>query len=173
MLSVLRRHQQRKRNVPYYSPYAAEQHQQQHQQPMPVGAPIEQLAHDFSDTERDNIADEISQLMAKRYPVEKNLARTSMYKHFTDESLYHGVNLNAPEVHQQQPHSRRCSCGELSANYASSIGSDSEDSIDIGLLSLPKYSFTHRNLMLSFEDQENLENEAMEVYTNFGYETSF
>lgn len=36
-----------------------------------------------------------------------------------------------------------------------------------------KYPFSHRNIQLSFEDKENLENEAMEVYNNYGYDISF
>lgn len=94
--------------------------------------------------------------MAKRFTVEKNISRSSMYKHFNDESLYHGVNLNIPQrqVQQQQQQQQRCTCGDA--------------------LHDSKYQFNHRNIQLSFEDKENLENEAMEVFCcNLGYETSF
>lgn len=99
--------------------------------------------------EQNNIHDQINTLMTKKFHVEKNFARSSMYKHFNDESLYHGVNLNLPR--------QRCSCSDL-PNPATIA---------------PKYPFSHRNIQLSFEDKENLENEAMEVFTNFGYDISF
>lgn len=99
----------------------------------------------------NNIQDEITTFMAKRFTIEKNMSRSSMYKHFNDESLYHGVNLNIPERPVQQ---QRCNC----------IDSPHDT----------KYQFNHRNIQLSFEDKENLENEAMEVFCcNLGYETSF
>lgn len=99
----------------------------------------------------NNIQAEITTFMAKRFTVEKNISRSSMYKHFNDESLYHGVNLNIPERQVQQP---RCNC--------------------IDTLHDSKYQFNHRNIQMSFEDKENLENEAMEVFCcNLGYETSF
>lgn len=95
---------------------------------------------------QNNIQAEIDTFMSKRFTVEKNFARSSMYKHFNDESLYHGVNLNVPR--------QRCSCsGPLPMS--------------------PKYQFTHRNIQLSYEDKENLENEAMEVFGNLAFESSF
>lgn len=96
---------------------------------------------------RNNVHDEINSYMSKNFTVEKNIARSSMYKHFNDESLYHGVNLNLPR--------QRCSCSILPSMVPS------------------KYPFSHRNIQLSFEDKENLENEAMEVYNNYGYDISF
>lgn len=97
--------------------------------------------------DRNNMHDEINSFMSKNFTVEKNYARSSMYKHFNDESLYHGVNLNVPR--------QRCSCSILPSMVPS------------------KYPFSHRNIQLSFEDKENLENEAMEVFSNYGYDISF
>lgn len=97
--------------------------------------------------DRNNVQDEINSFMSKNFAVEKNFARSSMYKHFNDESLYHGVNLNLPR--------QRCSCSILPSMVPS------------------KYPFSHRNIQLSFEDKENLENEAMEVYNNYSYDISF
>lgn len=97
--------------------------------------------------DRNNVHDEINSYMSKNFTVEKNYARSSMYKHFNDEALYHGVNLNLPR--------QRCSCSILPSMVPS------------------KYPFSHRNIQLTYEDQENLENEAMEVYNNFGYDISF
>lgn len=97
--------------------------------------------------QRNNVHDEINSYMSKNFTVEKNYARSSMYKHFNDESLYHGVNLNLPR--------QRCSCSILPSMVPS------------------KYPFSHRNIQLTFEDKENLENEAMEVYNNYGYDISF
>lgn len=123
----------------------------------PLDAPATPL--DFSTlVAQNNVAEQIQQLMAKRFTVEKNVARSSKYKHFTDESLYHGVNLNGPPA--------ACSCGGDSDSGNDSDGGSTD-------CAAPKYAFTHRNLSMSFEDKENLENEAMEVYTNLGYETSF
>lgn len=96
--------------------------------------------------------------MAKQFTVEKNLARSSMYKHFSDESLYHGVNLSAPP-----PPPPRCTCAH--PDQQEFIHTDT--SMKIAPL------FNHRHIQMSHEDQENLDNEAMEVYTNFGYELSF
>lgn len=96
---------------------------------------------------QNNIQDEINTFMSKRFTVEKNFARSSMYKHFNDDSLYHGVNLNVPR--------QRCSCSPTIIPVS------------------PKYQFTHRNIQLSYEDKENLENEAMEVFGNLAFETSF
>lgn len=97
--------------------------------------------------ERNNVHDEINSFMSKNFTVEKNYARSSMYKHFNDESLYHGVNLNLPR--------QRCSCSILPSMVPS------------------KYPFSHRNIQLTYEDKENLENEAMEVYNNYGYDITF
>lgn len=97
--------------------------------------------------DRNNVHDEINSYMSKNFTVEKNYARSSMYKHFNDESLYHGVNLNLPR--------QRCSCSILPSMVPA------------------KYPFSHRNIQLTFEDKENLENEAMEVYNNYGYDISF
>lgn len=134
--------------------------------PSPPASPIHAVPLDFAThgVVPNNIAEQIQQLMAKRFAVEKNVARSSMYKHFTDESLYHGVNLNVPP-----PPQHACSCG---SDSDSGHDSDSEDSLG-STRPTTKYAFTHRNLSMSFEDKENLENEAMEVYTNLGYETSF
>lgn len=114
-------------------------------------APSMSPVHDDRFIQPNNIQDEITAFMAKRFTVEKNISRSSMYKHFNDESLYHGVNLNIPDRQVQQ---QRCNCNDIQ-----------HDS---------KYQFNHRNIQLSFEDKENLENEAMEVFCcNLGYETSF
>lgn len=124
--------------------------------PSPPPSPIIRSANpiDFINIDQNNIHDEINQLISKRFTVEKNVARSSMYKHFSDESLYHGVNLNMP--------GHRCSCADIPTVDNVSAVSESN-----------KYAFHHRNIQMSFEDQENLDNEAMEVYTNFGYDISF
>lgn len=107
--------------------------------------PVQPVSVPTISIDQNNIQDEINSFMSKKFVVEKNIARSSMYKHFNDESLYHGVNLNQPR--------QRCSCVDLPVP--------------------PKYQFTHRNISFSYEDQENLDNEAMEVYTNLAYDISF
>lgn len=108
--------------------------------------------------DQNNIHDEINSFMSKGFAVEKNVARSSMYKHFNDESLYHGVNLNLPR--------QRCSCSHIEST-------DLLQSNEM-YISSSKYQFNHRNIQLSYEDKENLENEAMEVYCNLAYyDTSF
>lgn len=178
MLSALRRNRAARSagvaaaTAPYHYYQPAEQ-----APPSPPASPIYTSApttalfgndgDEYTVERRNNIADEIACLMSKRFTVEKNLARSSMYKHFTDESLYHGVNLNAPAPNTAAPATRDCLCAALD------FGGDSDSEQQQYYDSAAKYPFTHRNLSLSFEDKENLENEAMEVYTNLGYETSF
>ncbi|KAJ6650129.1 Enhancer of split mgamma protein [Pseudolycoriella hygida] len=84
--------------------------------------------------ERNNVHDEINSLMSKNFTAEKNYTLSSMYKHFNDESLYHGVNLNLPR--------QRCSCTNLQSKVW-------------------KHPFGQRNIQLSFGDKDNLENDAM------------
>lgn len=184
MLSALRRKRAARSasaaSAPYHHYYEVTSEPAATSLPTPPASPVQASApfgaDYYSDADayytaerRNSIADEIATLMTKRFTVEKNLARTSMYKHFTDDSLYHGVNLNVPSTSTSASapaaNDRDCTCTDLDI-----FSSDSELQHPNATV---KYPFTHRNLSLSFEDKENLENEAMEVYTNIGYETSF
>lgn len=96
---------------------------------------------------------ELSEFLTNnKYIPEKNFARTknssSKYKHFQDDSLYHGVNLNlAPpqQSNQQQQHRQGEDC----------------------LCNL-QFRFYTRQFQITPEDVQNLENEAMEVI-DYGY----
>lgn len=100
---------------------------------------------------QNNIRNELNELIGKQLVADNNQKRSSMYKHFEDDFLYHGVNLNIETV--QKTVNKRCSC------YLDSCPSNRH-----------RYSFNHRNIQLSPEDRDNLENEALQqVYFNYGY----
>lgn len=91
---------------------------------------------------------ELNEFLTKKFIPEKNFARTktSKYKHFQDDSLYHGVNLNLvpQQSNQQQQHQTEdCLCNL-------------------------QFRFYTRNFQITPEDVQNLENEAMEVI-DYGY----
>lgn len=112
----------------------------------------------------NNLQDEINSLMAKSFDNDQptNYNRSDFndteesYTTFTDEELYYGVNLNATP---RPPPQMRCACCQLQMSPSAELNT-------------PRFS--HRNIQLTFEDCQNLENEAMEVFTNFSYyDTSF
>lgn len=113
---------------------------------------------------QNNVQDEINSLMSKSFDNDEpsnynssDLGEEESYTTFTDEELYYGVNLNATP--RPQRHQALCACCQLQMSPSAELNT-------------PRFS--HRNIQLTFEDCQNLENEAMEVYTNFGYlDTSF
>lgn len=115
----------------------------------------------------NNLQSEINSLMAKSFDnnvtVNYNTSNSELnedgpsYTTFTDDELYYGVNLNATP--RPSNHQARCACCQQQMSPSAQLHT-------------PR--FNHRNIQLTFEDCQNLENEAMEVYTNFGYfDTSF
>lgn len=125
----------------------------------------------------NNLQDEINTLISKSFDNDEPANYNNInemnddepsYTTFTDDELYYGVNLNATprpamsssfnatSAPYQEP---RCACCQLQMSPSAQLNT-------------PRFS--HRNIQLTYEDCQNLENEAMEVYTNFGYfDTSF
>lgn len=113
---------------------------------------------------------------------EKNLNdSTSSYKPFTSDELYYGVNLNTILLPIEPATSvveknrlKRCSC-HLETNNTSERKQQQVAKRPTSFHGLPhNYQFSHRNIQLSEEDYQNLENEAMEVCKKYSYyDTSF
>lgn len=131
----------------------------------------------------------------------KNLNESgSSYKPFSTDDLYYGVNLNT----DVGPYSanvfkaKRCSCyidpdhdaqfmpppatrrRPVSTSFLPSPQSTlitteaTVHTVPKQEQSSPTYPFNHRNIRLSLEDCQNLENEAHKVYRKFSYyDTSF
>lgn len=112
---------------------------------------------------------------------------TSSYKPFIGDDLYYGVNLNTNIPTTMQTYkAKRCSC-YLDREYDAQLRSPPSNRprpASTSLLPTQQASFTtqspimpkfnHRNIRLSLEDCENLENEALQVYRKFSYyDTSF
>lgn len=110
---------------------------------------------------------------------------TSSYKPFTSDDLYYGVNLNT-NVTMRTYKAKRCSCyldsspdSQFQLPPATRPRPASTSFLPCQPVALttptgttPK--FNHRNIRLSREDCENLENEALQVYRKFSYyDTSF
>lgn len=111
---------------------------------------------------------------------------TSSYKPFTSDDLYYGVNLST-NVTMRTYKAKRCSCyldsstdSQFQLPPATRPRPASTSFLPSQPLALttpttgtaPKFS--HRNIRLSREDCENLENEALQVYRKFSYyDTSF
>lgn len=142
----------------------------------------------------NNLHEELSSIVSKNTNTDddemmtmKNLNdSTSSYKPFTSDDLYYGVNLNT-NVSMRTYKAKRCSC------YLES-SSDSQFQLPPATRARPAstsflpsqpitltmptagtpHKFSHRNIRLSREDCENLENEALQVYRKFSYyDTSF
>lgn len=117
----------------------------------------------------------------------KNTNETeSSYKTFTTEDLYYGVNLNSNIPAMGSYKAKRCSCyldqGQMSPPPQVRKRPASTSFLPSAyfgpMTTMPQASpapkFSHRNIRLSIEDCENLENEARQVYQKYSiYDTSF
>lgn len=119
----------------------------------------------------------------------KNINETgSSYKTFTTDDLYYGVNLHTNVSPMGVFKAKRCSCyleqehmsppPQLRKRPASTSFIPTSQFNAVTTLaqvhSPPAPRFNHRNIRLSIEDCENLENEALQVYGKFSfYDTSF
>lgn len=133
----------------------------------------------------NNVQDQLKTLIGKSFDTgdtdEKNLNdSTSSYKPFTGDELYYGVNLNTMLLPTESIASgteknrlKRCSC-HLEVN-TSERKQHQVAKRPTSFHALPRnYQFSHRNIQLSDEDYQNLENEAMEVCKKYSYyDTSF
>lgn len=133
----------------------------------------------------NNVQDQLKTLMGKSFDTgdddEKNLNdSTSSYKPFTGDDLYYGVNLNTILLPSEPIASgveknrlKRCSC-----HLEASTSERKQQQVakrPSSFHALPRnYQFSHRNIQLTDEDYQNLENEAMEVCQKYSYyDTSF
>lgn len=134
----------------------------------------------------NNVQDQLKTLMGKSFETgdtdEKNLNdSTSSYKPFTGDELYYGVNLKTMLLPGETSFTsgvernrlKRCSC-HLEANTIERKQQQVAKR-PTSFHALPhNYQFSHRNIQLSDEDYQNLENEAMEVCKKYSYyDTSF
>lgn len=125
----------------------------------------------------------------------KNTNETeSSYRTFTTDDLYYGVNLNTNMTLPMGVYkAKRCSCyierdcttpppqqrkRPASTSYLPTPQFIAATSLQqrqpSPAPSSPMPRFSHRNIRLSVEDCENLENEALQVYRKFSiYDTSF
>lgn len=109
------------------------------------------------------------------------------YKQFSNDDLYYGVNLNTNIAPMGMFKAKRCSC-YLDQEFVTSppppqrrrpaSTSFIPTSQFIAATSMAQAAaaprFNHRNIRLSVEDCQNLENEALQVYGKFSfYDTSF
>ncbi|XP_031630603.1 uncharacterized protein LOC116345416 [Contarinia nasturtii] len=114
------------------------------------------------------------------------------YKPFSNDDLYYGVNLSTNIEPMGMYKAKRCSC-YLDQEYTSPLAAaplrkrpastsfiPTPQFLAATSLAHPSTSsspaprFNHRNIRLSMEDCENLENEALQVYGKFSiYDTSF
>lgn len=142
----------------------------------------------------NNLHEELNSIVSKNTNEDdemltlKNLNdSTSSYKPFTNDDLYYGVNLNTNTNTPMRTYkAKRCSC-YLDSSYDSQFelppatrqrpASTSFLPTQAIALTTPSGTtpkFNHRNIRLSREDVENLENEALQVYRKFSYyDTSF
>lgn len=147
----------------------------------------------------NNLHDELNSYVSKNNDDDddlmalKNTNETgSSYRTFTTDDLYYGVNLNTNITMPMEVYkAKRCSCylerecttpppqqrkRPASTSYLPTpqfIAATSLQPQPSPSLSVPR--FNHRNIRLSAEDCENLENEAFKVlYGKFSiYDTSF
>lgn len=140
----------------------------------------------------NNLHDELNSIVSKNteddediLTLSKNLNETSSsYKPFGDD-LYYGVNLNTNLTGVYK--AKRCSCyldPEYDAQFLPPPASRPRPASTsflptqqlIAMTSSPRAKFSHRNIRLSPEDCQNLENEARQQksYTKYSiYDTSF
>lgn len=133
----------------------------------------------------NNVQDQLQSVIGKTFDTETNQNNlndsTSSYKPFVDDELYYGVNLNAmllPTIPipttVDKKRMKRCSC-HLETNTSDRKSHQLAAKRPTSFHALPhNYQFTHRSIQLSYEDYQNLENEAMEVCQKYSYyDTSF
>lgn len=144
----------------------------------------------------NNLHDELNTLVSKNEDDElltlKNTNETttsSSYKPFNTEDLYYGVNLNSNIGPMSLFKAKRCSCyldqehmtppppqrrRPASTSFVPTSQFIAATSMAQPSSSSPTPRFNHRNIRLSIEDCQNLENEAFQVYGKFSfYDTSF
>lgn len=142
----------------------------------------------------NNLHDELNTFVSKNNDQDDDLMALkntnemdSSYKTFTTDDLYYGVNLSTNIAPMGVFKAKRCSCyldqehmtppPQLRKRPASTSFVPTSQFIAATTLtqpSSPMPRFNHRNIRLSVEDCENLENEALQVYGKFSfYDTSF
>lgn len=139
----------------------------------------------------NNLQDQLNSFMSKNVDEDNEMIALKntnengpSYRPFSDEDLYYGVNLNTNIIPMNVYKAKRCSCyldQELSMPPPMPLrkrpASTSFIPSDQFLVSMapPAPKFNHRNIRLSMEDCQNLENEALrKVYSKFSfYDTSF
>lgn len=143
----------------------------------------------------NNLHDELNTFVSKNTDQDddlmalKNTNETgSSYKTFSTDDLYYGVNLNTNVAPMGVFKAKRCSCyleqeqmtppPQLRKRPASTSFIPTPQFMATTTMaqvhSSPAPRFSHRNIRLSIEDCENLENEALKVYGKFSfYDTSF
>lgn len=129
----------------------------------------------------NNVNDELNAIIGKTYSTEidDNNINESMpsYKQYLNDELYYGVNLHSFFTPTQYttitsstlPNNRnpmkRCSCH---------MDTSTQGVPNIVQNPSKKYNFNHRNISITYEDYQNLENEAIEVCKRYSYyDTSF
>lgn len=135
----------------------------------------------------NNVHDELNAIIGKSFSTEidDNNINESMptYKQYLNDELYYGVNLHSfftPEhttnastsmpalttLPNNRNPMKRCSCHmDASVQEVPNIEQQNPSK---------KYNFNHRNISITYEDYQNLENEAIEVCKRYSYyDTSF
>lgn len=142
----------------------------------------------------NNLHDELNTFVSKNLDEDDDILTLkntnesgSSYKPFSNDDLYYGVNLSTNIAPMRMYKAKRCSCyidqGHMSPAPPLRKRPASTSFIPSGqfvaatsmLHQSAAPRFNHRNIRLSTEDCENLENEALQVY--YGkfsvYDTSF
>lgn len=140
----------------------------------------------------NNLQEELNTLVSKSSNDDedmlalKNTNETeSSYRPFNTEDLYYGVNLSTNIAPMSAYKAKRCSC-YLDQERTSPPPQIRKRPASTSFLPSPYFGhfsaspaspapkFNHRNIRLSVEDCENLENEARQVYRKYSiYDTSF
>lgn len=141
----------------------------------------------------NNLHDELNSIVSKNNNQDDDLMALkntneigSSYKAFISDDLYYGVNLNTNIAPMGVFKAKRCSCyleeehmtppPQLRKRPASTSFIPTPQFMATTTLAQPSPvpRFNHRNIRLSIEDCENLENEARQVYGKYCiYDTSF
>lgn len=137
----------------------------------------------------NNLHEELNTIVSKNTNEDEDMVTLkntndmeSSYRPFNTEDLYYGVNLSTNIAPMTSFKAKRCSC-YLDQEYMSQpppqqrkrpASTSFIPSSYFGSVNSPPLKFNHRNIRLSIEDCENLENEARQVYQKYSiYDTSF
>lgn len=94
----------------------------------------------------------------KKFTVEKNIFR-GKYKHFVDDSLYHGVNLNVPEPPATPTPAEVTSCNTCYCLHR--LNKMNKHNTSVG--------GTWKGYKITFEEEDNYENEYREYFEDEGF----